>query len=164
MIRTFRKKKSEDVLLSMSGPFRRFWSLCKPIFSNSWPITKIWKPEFFTSKWPTAALRWSWELRLQIPVDLLDYFFFGNFYEKIFSNFWENPFWKLKNISWTSEEIISRQSEAKLEIMILFFDRRFRPEIHVKSLRGCEKWILQKILHRSSDRKKISTSFFHRKK
>ena len=34
----------------------------------------------------------------------------------------------------------------------------------VKSLQGCEKWILRKILHRYSDSKKFSTFFFDRKK
>ena len=34
----------------------------------------------------------------------------------------------------------------------------------VKSLRGCEKWILHKILHRFSGPKKFPTFFFRRKK
>ena len=34
----------------------------------------------------------------------------------------------------------------------------------VKSLQGCEKWILRKILHRYSDSKIFSTFFFGRKK
>ena len=34
----------------------------------------------------------------------------------------------------------------------------------LKRQKGCEKWILQKILHRYSDSKKISTFFFDRKK
>ena len=50
------------------------------------------------------------------------------------------------------------------QIAILVFGRRFHPEILVKSLRGCEKWILQKISHRSSNLKKNETFFFHRKK
>ena len=33
-------------------------------------------------------------------------------------------------------------------------------EILAKSLRGCQKWILQKILHRSSDPKKSQLLFF----
>ena len=44
------------------------------------------------------------------------------------------------------------------------FGRGFRPEILVKSLQGCEKWTLQKILHRYSDPKKISTFFSSTKK
>ena len=36
----------------------------------------------------------------------------------------------------------------KLKIMIFFFEARFLHEILVKSLRGCEKRILLKILHR----------------
>ena len=41
-----------------------------------------------------------------------------------------------------------------------FFERRFCPEILVKSLRGCEKWILQEILHRYSEPNIFSTFFF----
>ena len=48
-----------------------------------------------------------------------------------------------------------------------FILKRGWPKEHfndVKSLQGCEKWILRKILHRYSDSEKISTFFFGSKK
>ena len=51
------------------------------------------------------------------------------------------------------------RGRVELKIMIFFFKTRFLPEMPVKSFRGCEKWILQKILHRSSDPKKIDNFF-----
>ena len=51
------------------------------------------------------------------------------------------------------------------EIVIIFFvSCPVSAKILVKSLRGCEKWILQKILHRYSDSKIFSTFFFRPKK
>ena len=45
-----------------------------------------------------------------------------------------------------------------------FYPRRFGVLILVKSLWGCEKWLLHKILKRYSDPKKISTFFLSSKK
>ena len=53
---------------------------------------------------------------------------------------------------------------VELKIMMFFFKTRFLPEILVQSLRGCEKWILQKILHRYSYPKNFPTFYFRRRK
>jgi len=57
----------------------------------------------------------------------------------------------------------SKNRRVELKIMIFSFESRFHPKILVKSLRGCEKWILQKISHRSSNQKNLNFYFSSKK-
>ena len=61
-------------------------------------------------------------------------------------------------------DFVQNPDQIHENLIIFFVSCPVSAKILVKSLRGCEKWILQKILHRSSDSKKFPSKKISSKK